>query len=584
MKNAWLLAVSAVLVACAGAPSSPVSARAVPARPPAPPPASAAAAPHKSAADPFAWLDTVHGKRAMKWVHEQDARTVARYASDEAFSKLQSRILEVYDSDARIPRVNHRGKYLYNFWRDKQHPRGLWRRTTLGEYRKEHPHWDVLLDLDKLDQTEGKRWVYAGVQCMKPKYNDCLVALSPDGGDAHVEREFDIKTRSFVKGGFELPVAKSNVDWIDHDHIYVATDFGPGSMTKSSYPRIVKEWTRGTPLEKAKTIYEGKLADVGVGAMHDRTPGFERDFVSVAKDYYHSELYQRLGDKLVRVQVPSDADAYAHREWLVVKLRSPWAVDGDDLPRRRAAGRALRQVHGGRPQARSAVPPGRAHGAGLAELDAPSPDPRRARRREEPPRGPHLPRWKVVTEEARGRAGSRYSVRLQHGSGRQRRVLAASRGLSDPVVPSTRCCRWSEARDHQARAGFFRRFALRRQSALCHLERRHPDPVLRNRIEEAFARRQEPDAALRLRWLRIFAAALLQRRDRARVARTGWRVRRRQHPRRRRVRSALARRCAQNRTARAPTRTSRRWRAISSPARSPHPRTWRRRARATADS
>ncbi len=331
MKPTSLIVAAAVaLSACAPAPHVAPPTKA--AAPTPAPSASAAPVAANKTADPFAWLAKVHGKHAMKWVHDQDARTKARYTSDAAFSHMRDQILEVYDSDARIPYVRHRGQYLYNFWRDRQHPMGLWRRTTLASFKKPHPKWDVLLDLDALDKAEGKRWVYQGVQCMKPKYNDCLLYLSPNGGDAHAVREFDLKSRSFVKDGFNLPSAKSEVGWIDHDHIYVGTDFGPGSMTQSSYPRIVKEWTRGTPLDKAKTIFEGKPTDVGVDANHDRTPGFQRDFVTVAKDYYHAELYQRVGDKLVRVEVPLDADAYAHRQWLVVKLRSPWTVDKTTYP------------------------------------------------------------------------------------------------------------------------------------------------------------------------------------------------------------------------------------------------------------
>ncbi len=330
MKHLWMLALVALLAGCV------VETAPAPAPPPAKPaPARATAAKpaaKKRAGNPFRWLGKVHGKRAMQWVHKQDARTAGRYAKNGAFAKLESSILEVYDSDARIPYVNHRGKFLYNFWRDKQHPRGLWRRTTLAEYKKPQPKWDVLLDVDALDKKEGKRWVFKGAECMKPKFDDCLVSLSPDGGDAHAVREFDVPSRSFVKKGFKLPPAKTNVGWIDQNHVYVATNFGKGSMTTSSYPRIVKEWTRGTPLAKAKTIFEGKRTDVGVGASHDRTPGFERDFVVVAKDYYHSELYQRVGDKLVRVQVPLDSDTDAHREWLIVRTRSPWKVGSTTYP------------------------------------------------------------------------------------------------------------------------------------------------------------------------------------------------------------------------------------------------------------
>jgi prolyl oligopeptidase len=298
-------------------------------------PANAASAPANAASasdDPYLWLEDIHGAKPLAWVEKENARTVARFADTPAFTADRDRILQVLDSEARIPYVSRMGDYLYNYWKDKAHPRGIWRRTTLAEYRKAEPKWELVLDVDALGKAEGTPWVFKGAQCMKPDYTRCLLSLSPHGGDAVVVREFDIPGKSFVKGGFALPLAKSEVDWIDQDHIYVGTDFGPGSMTKSSYPRIVKEWTRGTPLSAATTVYAGKPTDLAVGASHDRTPGFERDFVSVAKDFFHSEMYQRKGGKLIRVDVPTDASADVHRQWLLVETRSPWTVGGTTYP------------------------------------------------------------------------------------------------------------------------------------------------------------------------------------------------------------------------------------------------------------
>jgi len=294
---------------------------------PANPPADS-----RTGEDPSRWLEDIHGTRSMAWVKAENAVTARRFLDNAEFTKTRDSILEVLDSDARIPEVSRMGDYLYNFWRDKAHPRGIWRRTTLAEYRRADPQWDVLLDLDALNKAEGRRWVFKGVQCLKPKYDRCLISLSPDGGDAVNVREFDIPDRSFVKGGFDLPVAKTDASWIDDNTIYVGTDFGPGTMTESSYPRIVKEWKRGTPLSAATTVYAGKPSDLAVGAMHDRTPGFERDFVTVAKDFFHSELYQRNGEKLTRVEVPTDAITDAHREWLLVQTRSAWTVGGTSYP------------------------------------------------------------------------------------------------------------------------------------------------------------------------------------------------------------------------------------------------------------
>ena len=138
----------------------------------------------KATDDPFLWLEDIRGARSMDWVKQENAVTTKQFVDNAEFVKTRDSILEVLDSDARIPYINRMGDELYNFWRDQAHPRGVWRRTTLAEYRKAEPKWDVLLDIDALNKAEGKRWVYKGVQCLKPAFERCLISLSPDGGDA----------------------------------------------------------------------------------------------------------------------------------------------------------------------------------------------------------------------------------------------------------------------------------------------------------------------------------------------------------------------------------------------------------------
>jgi len=282
-----------------------------------------------TAKDPNLWLENIDGPKQLDWVKQQNAETVKTYADNAEFKQLDARLLEVLDSNARIPMVSKIGDQFYNFWRDKDHPKGLWRRTTLDEYRKDKPNWETVIDLDALAASEKENWVWHGADCLKPAYRRCLVALSRGGADASVIREFDLNDKQFVKDGFVLPEAKSNVNWMDTDHVYVATDFGPGSMTKSSYPRIVKEWKRGTPLSSATTVYEVKDDDMSVSAVRDNTPGFERDFVFRQLAFYDSETYVRGKDgKLTKIDVPNDAIAEAHREWLLIEPRSDWNVGG----------------------------------------------------------------------------------------------------------------------------------------------------------------------------------------------------------------------------------------------------------------
>ncbi|SDD58446.1 prolyl oligopeptidase family serine peptidase [Rhodococcus tukisamuensis] len=280
--------------------------------------------------DPYLWLEDVTGDAALDWVRARNARTVAEFADDAEFAGLRERIRAVLDTDARIPYVRRRGEFLYNFWRDGTHVRGLWRRTTMDEYRTAAPRWDVLCDLDALAEAEGENWVWTSSQVLRPDETRALISLSRGGADAAVIREFDLVRREFVtpeEGGFFLPEAKSDVDWIDIDTVFVGTDTGDGSLTDSGYPRVSARWRRGTPVDEAVPVYEGKQTDVAVSAWHDRTPGFERDFVDRAVDFYSSQRFELRGDgDLVRIDTPEDAGLSVHREWLLVRTRSPWTV------------------------------------------------------------------------------------------------------------------------------------------------------------------------------------------------------------------------------------------------------------------
>ncbi|AXK73438.1 S9 family peptidase [Lysobacter sp. TY2-98] len=290
--------------------------------------ASAQEAAVQQTPDPYLWLEDVTGDRALAWVREHNAKTEAELATTTRFHSLETQIRAILDSDAKIPAVEKIGPYYYNFWKDAQHERGVWRRTTLEEYRKPHPQWETVLDVDALNAKENAKWVFHGANCLKPDYVRCLIALSNGGSDADVTREFDLSTKSFVEGGFFRPEAKGGLDWIDRDHVYVYTDFGPGSMTPSGYPRIAKEWTRGTPLASATTVYEGTNDDMYIAALHDSTPGFERDFVSRTIAFYNDELYLRDKDgTLAKIDAPNSAQKHVHREWLALELREPYTVN-----------------------------------------------------------------------------------------------------------------------------------------------------------------------------------------------------------------------------------------------------------------
>lgn len=277
------------------------------------------------------WLEDIHGDEALAWVRAQNERTLAMYDAAK-LAVTKSRLLEVYDSDDRIPMVTKRGAWLYNFWQDAEHPRGLWRRTTLESYKTESPDWDVLLDVDALGKSEGKDWVFHGGQLCHPGYNRALLSLSPDGGDAVNIREFDVETKSFVDDGFTIPYAKTDVDWIDIDTVFVATDFGDDSLTTSGYPRQVRRLKRGQALADAEVIKTIPKDHMEVSAHHDSAPGFERDLVIEMIDFFNYTYWQLVDDEHVQIDVPTDMRLSVHHEWLTLQPKSDWAVDGNTYP------------------------------------------------------------------------------------------------------------------------------------------------------------------------------------------------------------------------------------------------------------
>jgi len=278
-------------------------------------------------ADEFLWLEEIYGEKPLAWVAHENEKTAGMLHTPE-FDRTQASILEVLDSTDRIPMVGKYGDWYYNFWKDAEHPRGIWRRTTPASYRTASPAWETVLDIDALGKAEGTDWVFKGAQMLYPDYDRALLSLSPDGGDAVTLREFDVEAKAFVEDGFVLPTAKMWCDWIDRDAIWVSTDFGPGSLTTSSYPRITRRWRRGTPLADAETVLEVPESHMFASISHDHTEGFERDLAVDRIEFFTATYSLVTGGDLVRIDVPEDASIDLHREWLLVRPRGDWEVDG----------------------------------------------------------------------------------------------------------------------------------------------------------------------------------------------------------------------------------------------------------------
>ncbi len=284
---------------------------------------------HVGATDPYLWLEDIHGPQPLEWVKAQNARSTAILQADPRYQKDYDAILGVMDASDRIPYGDLDHQYVFNFWQDAQHPKGVWRRTGIADYAKAAPDWDILLDLDQLAADERENWVWKGAECT-PSLKHCLLHLSRGGGDAAVVREFDPAAKAFVKDGFRLVEAKSSISYLGEDTVLCATDFGPGSMTASGYPRIVKLWKRGEPLADARMIYQGKHGDVGVQGVvfHDSAGTIE--LLQRDVSFFSAEYHSIAADGTTRqLPLPLGADLKgAQGRNLIFTLREDWTPPG----------------------------------------------------------------------------------------------------------------------------------------------------------------------------------------------------------------------------------------------------------------
>ncbi len=286
----------------------------------------------KTVEDPYIWLEDIHGAKPLAWVAEQNRKSLGVLKADPRYRTNYDFILKVLDAADRIPNGKLDHQYVFNFWQDAEHPKGLWRRTTIADYANASPHWEILLDLDKLAADEKENWVWKDADCA-PSLTRCLLNLSRGGGDAVVVREFDLASKLFVKDGFTLSEAKSFVGFFDDDTVYFGTDFGPGSMTTSGYPRIVKMWHRGEKIADAKTLLEAKASDVAAAATIFRDGDRSIALIARAPSFFEEEYYlEGAGGALWKLPVPLSAQLQGlSKGQILFTLREDWAPNGTKI-------------------------------------------------------------------------------------------------------------------------------------------------------------------------------------------------------------------------------------------------------------
>ncbi|MEQ1781997.1 MAG: prolyl oligopeptidase family serine peptidase [Hyphomonadaceae bacterium] len=288
--------------------------------------------------DTHLYLEEVEGAEALAWVRGENERTLGVLETDARFHGYYDAALKIATSQERIPYGSIRKGYVYNFWQDGAHERGLWRRQTLNDYGAGAGAWETLLDVDALAKAEGANWVYKGVSCLPPEQTDCLLSLSDGGKDAVRVREYSIAEggakAGFVAGGFDIPEAKTSFTWETKDSLLIATDWGGdgSTLTESGYPFVIKRLKRGQTLAQAVEIYRGAKQDVATSPFSIEDSEGHRWFgASRAETFFTSSYFMFPADGGAPLQLPIPKKASPQgiiADTLVVTLEEDWSPEG----------------------------------------------------------------------------------------------------------------------------------------------------------------------------------------------------------------------------------------------------------------
>lgn len=278
--------------------------------------------------DLYLWLEDVESKKSLDWVRAQNSITEQKIGNHPLYTTLETKFLAANNDKDRIIYPTIVGNYIYNLWQDEINERGLWRRMLKDDFIAQKTEWEIVLDIDDLSKKENKKWVFDGATWLSPNNNICLLALSEGGTDKNSIREFNVKTKEFVKDGFYFPKSKGGVSWLNENKVLMTRDFGEGTLTTSGYPRTVRTLERGQKIEDGKLIFETNSNNVGVFASSFYQNNKWHAYIYDAITFYSSELQYLTDDSFKKLTYPMDAElAGFHKGQILLSLQSDWKIN-----------------------------------------------------------------------------------------------------------------------------------------------------------------------------------------------------------------------------------------------------------------
>lgn len=190
----------------------------------------------------FLWLEELDSPESLSWIQKENTLTVEDFKKYPGFQQHYEEGLEVHASTDRLRCRDIKQNWIYDLNKTLENPIGQWVRISYENYKTGKGAWEVLFDFDQFSKEQGKHWGYHSA-IFSPNFERVLLYLTFEDGDRTWVREFDLKTKTFVPNGFEVPLSKAHPMWFNDDAILVGGDT-PETQTKNEFTRTLSLWKR----------------------------------------------------------------------------------------------------------------------------------------------------------------------------------------------------------------------------------------------------------------------------------------------------------------------------------------------------
>ncbi|MEO1308672.1 MAG: hypothetical protein AAFV38_12305, partial [Pseudomonadota bacterium] len=135
---------------------------------------------------PFAELET-DDDAIRTFVERENARTEDKLC-DTVFHEDMATALEILRDDSFLAGLRRRGPWIYNYLRNADHPKGLWRRLPETAKLSPDADWEPVFDLDAFCEETGEDWHWRGAETAHFDGEKLLLALSCQGQNRPPQR------------------------------------------------------------------------------------------------------------------------------------------------------------------------------------------------------------------------------------------------------------------------------------------------------------------------------------------------------------------------------------------------------------